>query len=150
MKRRSFLKGLAALPLLPGVLRDWAWERAEALPEPEPKRTVPADLLGAAIGSPLALTVVVPPGRTLRISSRVCLTEGGQVYIREDHTVIGTWMTPLPHQVLELEAVRQPTPGCHTYRVEATSPLLESKGLPNSIMVRDITVVDILRGVTND
>lgn len=143
MRRRSFLGLLAGLPFLPGALKDWAGERAEAL---EPVRPRPPEgLLAVAMGEPAAVTVVVPPGRLIRIKGNAMMvgTDGpAMLSIVEGTTVLASTMDRAPdHMDMGVEVYLRPTPGAHTYGLSYTGAVVGGVVHPPSILVEDMDVV---------
>lgn len=137
MQRRSFLKVLGFLPFLrhlPAVT-DEEWEdfEREARPAPQP----PAGILGVAMGEPLALTVLVPPDRVLKITGSVYMPDGGQVALVEDQTILALYRSG-PGDVLDLGTIIRPTMGSHTYRLECKGEVYDSASHRPYLMVTDI------------
>jgi hypothetical protein len=153
MNRRSFLKALAAVPFAPSVLRHHA-ERLIAEDEEreaEALRTRPADsILGVAMGEPSALTIAVPPNRTIEIFGHAFLVPSShrpaQLQIvegpRNTPTVLAVTAVAGGDTVQEVEArvILRPSAGSHTYRLVAThAEMLSSWGSVPLLKVEDVT-----------
>jgi hypothetical protein len=142
INRRSFLFGLAAVPFAPAVLRDWAYERAEALPAPAPEPPPNNGMLAMAMGEPLAVTIAVPPNRLVKITGSMLLLQGGMVQLKEGNTVLAaTYLAdPLTDVAeAEVEAILRPTEGSHTYRLVADVPTYNSRTQQGFLFVQDTT-----------
>lgn len=141
MQRRNFLKVIAGLPFLrwiPAVAiaaeeEDWEEFEREARPAPLP----PAGILGVAMGEPLALTVLVPPDRVLKITGGVYMPDGGQVALKEGQTTLALYRAAEGH-VLDLGTIIRPTMGSHTYRLECSGEVYDSASHRPYLMVTDI------------
>lgn len=133
MHRRSFLKGLAAIPFAPAALR----RHGEHLIQQDEEREIeslrarPADkVLGVAMGEPCSLTIAVPPNQTIRITGRAILVgESGSKpawlkiveHPMKHPTVLAATAVMLNGtQDVGVGVVLRPTEGSHTYRLVVT------------------------------
>lgn len=152
MHRRSFLKGLAAIPFAPAALRRHAERLVQQDEEREIEalRTRPADsVLGVAMGQPSTLTIAVPPNRTIRITGRADLVgESGKPAMLK--IVEGPLKTPTVlaatavmlngAQEVETGVILRPTEGSHTYRLVVTdAEMVNTWGTTPVLMVEDQT-----------
>lgn len=141
MRRRDFLRAIAALPLVPAAVRGWAEERAEAL-EPEPAAQLNDRLLAFAAGDP-SVTVVVPPGRTLSIGGTALVTgidgRAAELRIYEDGKSIAAeaW-TGAAQCAMHVNTIRRPPPGTHTYRLGVAGVMDMGRLYPPSLWVERV------------
>lgn len=152
MHRRSFLKGLAAIPFAPAALRRHAEHLVQQDEEREIEalRTRPADkVLGVAMGEPSALTIAVPPNRTIKITGWAILVgEPGKPAMlkivespMKNPTVLAaTAVMPGSAEHVEVGVVLRPTEGSHTYHLVATdAEMVNTWGTTPVLLVEDQT-----------
>lgn len=144
MERRRFLRGLLTLPLVPAALKGRWLERAEAedwddeLPA-QPDNRPPENLLAVAMGNP-TVTVVVPPDQVIRVFGSALLTgvngRAAELVIYEDSRAVAkTAKVGSDPGGADVEVVRRPEPGLHTYRLGWQGAAVMEKLHPPTIMV---------------
>lgn len=146
IERRSFLKALAVLPFirhLPPVaaaVEEEDWEEFERAARPTP--LPPSGVLGVVMGEPTAVTVTVPPERTLKITGSVYMPNGGTAAIKEDRTTLAFYQCGAG-EALDVGTVIRPTMGSHTYRLECRGAVRNTPVDRPVLMVEDIDMRDV-------